>query len=189
MLDVALQFLTDELNSYLLARTGSDSVAVKLTRVVDEAGKYAVEEGSLGATIINIEEERAFRAQLPDYNFKNGQHEVLEPALKLNLHVLFSANLKLYDQSLKYLAHILTYFQARTVFTAEGYPALDSRIERLTVELQSLSYEQLNQVWAFVGGKQLPSAIYKVRMISLQDVSQTTIQPPLTSINANFHTK
>jgi len=52
------------------------------------------------------------------------------------------------------------------------------------VELMSLTYEQLNQVWAFVGGKQLPSVIYRVRMIVLQDVEQSSIQPPITKMSA-----
>ena len=67
------------------------------------------------------------------------------------------------------------YFQAHSSFTFEEYPALDPRIGKLTVELQSLNYEQLNQVWAFIGGKQLPSAIYKFRMVVLQDDVQTAI--------------
>ncbi len=41
MLDVAVQFLKDELNTFLLARTGSNSAeVVNLSKVVDDAGKY-----------------------------------------------------------------------------------------------------------------------------------------------------
>jgi hypothetical protein len=69
------------------------------------------------------------------------------------------------------------------------YPALDRSIEKLTTELQSLSYEQLNQIWAFIGGKQLPSVIYKVRMVSLQGIVPTVIQPPIMEINTNLHTQ
>ena len=59
----------------------------------------------------------------------------------------------------------------------------------MTVELQSLGYEQLNQIWAFIGGKQLPSVIYKVRMIVLQDETPAGIQPPLTVINTQIHSQ
>jgi len=112
---------------------------------------------------------------------------VLEPELKLNLHLLFAANFKVYDQALKYISHVLTYFQSHPSFTSVEYPPLDTWIEKLTTELQSLSYEQLNQVWAFIGGKQLPSVIYKVRMVSLQAMVPTLIQPPITEINTNLH--
>ena len=186
MLDTALKFLKDELNTYLLTQTGSDSIKVEMSKLVDEAGKYAFELDTIAVSIINIEEERIFKSQLPERIYTNGQHVVLEPELKLNLHVLFAANFKVYDQALKYISYVLTYFQSHPSFTSVEYPALDPSIEKLTTELQSLSYEQLNQVWAFIGGKQLPSVIYKVRMVSLQAMVLTLIQPPITEINTNL---
>ncbi|MBD2325982.1 DUF4255 domain-containing protein [Alkalinema sp. FACHB-956] len=187
MLDIALKFLQDELNAYLFTRTGSDTVKVEMSRLVDEAGKYALEGETIGATIINLEEDRIFKSHLPDHSYLNGQHVVQEPDLKLNLHVLFAANFKLYDQALKYLSYILLFFQAHSVFTSEEYPGLDPKIGKLAIELQSLNYEQLNQVWAFIGGKHLPSVIYKVRMVILQDIEPQKVQRPLTTININLH--
>ena len=187
MLDIVLKFLTDELKTYLNIRTGSNSAeVVKMSRLLDQEGKYAFDEGTIAATIINIEEERTFKSQLPDYTYKNGQHVVLEPEIKLNLHVMFAANFKQYDTALKYISYVLMYFQSHHYFTSEEYPALDERIGKLTMELQSLSYEQLNQVWAFIGGKQLLSVIYKVRMVILQDEAQMAIQPPITIINTQI---
>ena len=186
MLDVALRFLKDELNTYILTRTGSNTVEVKMSKVVDEAGKYVLDEETIGATIINIEEERTFKSHLPAYTNVNGQHVVLEPELKLNLYVLFAANFKLYDVALKYISLVLTYFQSHPAFTPEEFPALDPGIEKLIVELQSLNFEQLNQIWAFIGGKHLPSVIYKVRMVALQDQVQTAVQPPLMILQTNL---
>jgi len=187
MLDIALQFLKDELNTYLLARTGSSTVSVKLTGVVDEAGKYAFGGETIGATVINIEEDRVFRSPLPEFSYVNGQHVVAEPELKLNLHVLFAANFKQYEEALKFISYVLTFFQSRPYFSSDEYPGLNPGIGRLTVELQSLSYEQLNQIWAFIGGKQLPSVVYKVRLIILQDDAPKTVQPPLTIVNTDIH--
>lgn len=189
MLDIALKFLTDELKSYLnfnIRVSSNPEDIVKMSRLVDEAGKYAFDVGTVAATIINIEEERTFKSQLPDYTYKNGQHVVLEPEIKLNLHVMFAANFTHHDVALKYISYVLIYFQSHHYFTSEEYPALDERIGKLTMEFQSLSYEQLNQVWAFIGGKQLPSVIYKVRMVVLQDEAQMAIQPPITIINTQI---
>lgn len=187
MLDLALQFLVGELNAYLIARTNSDAVQVKMSKVVDETGKYAFPDGSICAAIINIEEERVFKSQLPEYTYINGQQVTFEPELKLNLYVLFGANFKLYDQALKFLSYVLTYFQSHSSFKSEEYPALDPWIEKLIMELQSLSYEQVNQVWAFIGGKQLPSVIYRLRLIALQDSVQSGIGPPITIIDSTVH--
>jgi hypothetical protein len=187
MIDLAAKFMVEELNTFLQTRIGNDAAGiVKLGKIVDEAGKYPAESG-VYAAVINIEEERIFKSQLPEYTYVDGQHVVLEPELKLNLHLLFAAHFAFYDQSLKYLSYLLTYFQAHSSFTSEVYPALDPRIGKLTAELQSLNYEQLNQVWAFVGAKQLPSVMYKVRMVILQDQMQMTLQPPVTTIQSDLH--
>lgn len=187
MLDTALKFLKDELNTYLVTQTGSDSIHVEMSKLVDESGKYAFELDSIAAYIINIEEDRIFKSQVPEHIYTNGQNVVLEPELKLNLYVLFAANFKVYDRALKYISYVLTYFQSHPSFTAVEYPALDPHIEKLTAELQSLSYDQLNQIWACIGGKQLPSVLYKVRMVSLQDRGPTLIQSPIVEINTNLH--
>lgn len=186
MLDLALSFLKDELNTYLVARTGSDTVKATMCRLVDESGKYAFGIDSIGCSIINIEEERVLKSHLPDYSTVSGQHVVLQPELKVNLHVLFAANFTHYDQALKYISYILCYFQSHPAFTSDECPGLSPDIGKLTVELLSLNYEQLNQIWTFVGGKQLPSVLYKVRMLALQDTAQTAVQPPLTTIRTTI---
>lgn len=189
MLDVALKFLARQLNAYLLSRTGSNFGEVEIGRLVDDSGKWAVKEDHVGAALVNVEEERALKSQRPETVFINGANVVLEPALKLNLHVLFAANFQRYDHALHYLSHVLTFFQAHPSFTQDRYPDLDPQIERLNVELLSLGYEQLNQLWAFIGGKQLPSAVYKVRLVALQDVEPAAIQPPVTSIETAIHSR
>jgi hypothetical protein len=190
MLDVALNFLTTELNSYLVARgarKATDEMGkVEVGRLVDDAGKWAIKDDHVGAVLIHVDEERVMRAQLPETVVSGGKHLVLEPKLKLNLHVLFAAKFQKYDEGLRSLSLVLTYFQSHPTFTPDTYPGLDPRLERLTVELQSLTYEQLNQVWAFLGAKHLPSAIYKVRMVALQDSAPTSVQQPLSEIGTTF---
>jgi len=189
MLDVALKFLARQLNAYLLSRTGSAFGEVEIGRLVDDAGKWAVKEDHIGAALVNVEEERALKNQRPETVFVNGANVVLEPALKLNLHVVFAANFQRYDHALHYISHVLTFFQSHPSFTQDRYADLDPQIERLNAELLSLGYEQLNQLWAFIGGKQLPSAVYKVRLIALQDVEPITVQPPVTAVDARIHSR
>src|SRR5882762_7910527 len=112
MLDVAVNFLTRELNAYLMTRTGANFGDVQISRIVDDSGKWAIQEDHIGAAILNVEEERVLRSQLPEPSYINGQYVMLEPELKLNLHVLFAAYFKRYDQALKFLSHLLTFFQA-----------------------------------------------------------------------------
>lgn len=184
MLDIGLSFLKDEINTYLLAKTGSDSVKVSLSAIVDDQGKYAFDKESLALTVINIEEERIFKSHLPEHVYVNGQHVVSEPELKINLMVMFAAHFTYYDQALKYLAHVLTFFQSHPYFTVDHYPHLDPRIVKLTTELQSLGFEQMNQVWAYLGGKYLPSVVFKIRLLALRDEIPSAVTPPITKIKS-----
>jgi len=183
MLDIALQFLISELNTYALARTGSDTPLVKASAVVDDAGKYSIDKETIAATIVNIEEERVVKSHLPDHVYVQGRQVMREPVLRLNLYLLFSANFTIYAEALKHISLVLTFFQSHPAFSPDSSPGLDARIEKLIVELQSLSFEQLNQIWAFVGAKQLPSIVYRVRMVAIQDEAQTGVALPITLIN------
>ncbi len=186
MLDVALNFLTAELNAYLVARGARKSTdeigKAEVGKLVDDAGKWVISDDHIGVSLIHIEEDRVMKSQLPEAILTRGRHVILEPALKLNLHIVFAAKFQKYDEGLRSLSLVLTYFQSHPIFTPDTYSGLDPRIERLTVELQPLGYEQLNQIWTFIGAKQLPSAIYKVRMVALQDLEPTAVVPPVSEI-------
>lgn len=193
MIDTAIKFLSDEVNTYLKKRAliGPTFGSVITGQIVDDTGKWVIAADNVGLTLINIEEERILQSQLPDRLYVNGNHIVVPPELKLNLTLLFhirhtSSN---YEQSLRFLSNVLTFFQAHPSFTADAYPGLDPRIEKLTVEMLSLSTEQLNQVWAYLGSKYLPSVAYRVRMIVLQDVEPQEIAAPITTISATLHEK
>lgn len=188
MLDVALTFLKDQLQGFLVARTGAgpDARPVNLTPVVNDQGRYAIAVDSLGLTVVNIEEERTFRAQVPSYVLVDGRQVLREPEVRLNLHVLVAANFRLYTEALRYLSLVIAFFQSNPGFTVDAFPSLDPRIGLLTAELYSLSYEQLNQVWAFIGGKQLPSVVYKVKVVVVQDDAIAEIGPPITTLTATL---
>jgi hypothetical protein len=186
MLHLAADFLTRELNAWLVARTGGPFGSALLTRIVTDTGRWAIPDDQIGVALVNVEEERALRSQVPQTQFADGRHVVVEPEIKLNMHLLFAAQFRQYDQGLRQLSLVLTFFQAHPVFTRERYAGLDPRIEKLGVDLISPSFEQLNQIWAFVGAKQLPSVLYRVRLVALQDLEPAAIQPPITVIGSTL---
>ena len=97
MLDVAINFLVDQFNSYLLRRTGSASLGQVVARgILDEKGNLAIASGTVALSLVNIEEERVLREQIPARVFSNGREMVLQPELKLNLTLLFAARMSDY---------------------------------------------------------------------------------------------
>ncbi len=187
MIDQALIFLRDELNAYFLARTNSANLEVKLSKIVNDSGKYAFPDDSVALTIFNLEEDHIFKTQLPEFTYVDGQHVRREPELKFTLHALFAANFNVYDEAWKAIGLVLGFFQSHPVFLSEEYPALSPKIGKLTFELESLGVEQLNQIWAYLGAKHLPSVAYKIHMIIIQEEFASEIRKPITSVKTNIH--
>jgi hypothetical protein len=189
MIDQALIFLRDELNAYFLSRTNSANVEVKLSKIVNDSGKYAFPDDSIALTIFNLEEDHIFKAQLPEITFVDGQHVRREPELKFNLHTLFAANFTVYEEAWKAIGMVLNFFQSHPVFLSEEYPALSPKIGKLAIELESLNVEQLNQIWAFLGAKHLPSVTYRIRLVVIQDEFASAIQKPIKTVKTNIHNR
>lgn len=194
MIDTTIKFLSDAVATHLKKRGLSSSGFGEVIPgpIVDDTGKWAIDANNIGVTLINIEEERTLQSQLPDRLYVNGNHILVPPELKLNLTLLFHIRHSSsggYEQSLRYLSHVLSFFQAHPSFTADAYPGLDPRIEKLTVEMLALGTEQLNQIWAYLGSKYLPSVAYRVRMVVLQEIEVQDVAKPITTITAELHEK
>lgn len=188
MLDVAVGFLAEQFNSYLVRRTGSASLGqVVPGGVVDDTGRLAITAGTVALSLVNIEEERVMREQVPSRRIINGRELMLQPELRLNLTLLFAPRMANYDMTLKALSNVLTFFQAFPSFSGEDYPALDARIGKIVVELYSVGPEALNQLWAAIGAKYQPSVLYRARLVTIQDLEPIGFGEPITDIGLDLH--
>jgi hypothetical protein len=187
VIDAALNFLANEVNVYLVKRTGSELGAVVAGPLVDDRGNWVVPQDTTRLTLFQIDEERTLREQMPERTIVGSREVVLPPALKLNLVLLFAGRFQQYDQALRTLSHILTFFQARPVFTPADNPGLPPGLDRLAVDLLNYGPEQLNQMWACLGAKYLPSVVYRLRMVVLQDLEPIGTGMPITTIATTAH--
>ena len=93
-----------------------------------------------------------------------------------------------YAEALKLVSATVAFFQGRPVLDHANTPELDARIDRLTLEIENLDGTALSNVWGLLGGKYLPSVLYKVRMVTLDvaDVTgqQTQVREPVTELKA-----
>ena len=186
VIDTALSFLADEVNAHLIKRTGTELGAVSVGPVCDDRGLWTVPVDTTRLTLFQIDEERTTREQLPERTLIGGREVVLPPPLKLNLVLLFAGRFQQYDQALRTLSLILSFFQARPLFTPTSSPALPEGVERIAMDLLSYGPEQLNQLWACLGAKHLPSVIYRLRMVVLQDLEPSGTGAPITLIETSL---
>jgi hypothetical protein len=167
MLDVALQFLTDQLRAGLRASLGNAGFKVMLTQMADDTGDCAFAKDSLGLCVVNLEEEPSLRNMTPGDKDFGARPFIAEPALHLSLQVLCAANFTRPDEALGCIFEVMRFFRRFSVFTHAEFPALDPGIEIMRVESQPLNFEQRNQLWSCLGANYLPSVLYRVRLVIL----------------------
>jgi hypothetical protein len=124
-------------------------------------------------SLINIEENRISRD--PKNYVQSGSQILLKnPAVHLNLTLLFTAikSATAYEPALESLQRVILFFQGKYVFDQINTPDLDPGIEKLILEMVSMNTEQLNHIWSILGGKYHPSVVYRVRMITIDSVTE-----------------
>jgi len=173
MINESLQFIADELNKYLVLKMGPATEPPRLvlgnvSRLFDgEAAGTGLTNKAI-MSLVNVEEDRIAKQQ-ENFVRTDVSTRYKSPQLYLNLYILFSVNRTLYTDSLQHLNYILQFFQFQHVFTPITHPDLDPRIQKLCVDLCTLNFEQVNHLWSTLGGKYLPSVMYKVRQITIDE--------------------
>jgi hypothetical protein len=169
MIDKTLLFIEKQINGYLKNISGFDN-KLSLSGITNNEGKTIIKD--LGLTLVNIEEETVGKAQTPYKKNDNDSIYIVNPEIKLNLYLLFTANFgdneNGYKESLKFLSYVISFFQAKNFFNHQNSPDLDERIEKLILSLYTLPFEQQNYLWGSIGAKYMPSVMYKVRLITVQ---------------------
>ena len=173
MINESLQFIADELNKYLVLKMGPANEPPRL--ILGNVSRLF--DGEVAATglvnrvilsLVNVEEDRIAKQQ-ENFVRTDVSTRYKNPQLYLNLYILFSANRTGYPDALQHLSYILQFFQFQHVFTPITHPDLDPRIQKLIVDLCTLNFEQVNHLWSTLGGKYIPSVLYKVRQITIDE--------------------
>lgn len=195
MINSALQFMKNELEHYLKYDIGDSTVEVNLGNVaLFETEKGADIENKVIVSLVNLEEESTLKN-------KRGYHRTVTDGIQfrqqpvfLNLYLLFCSNYTQYPTALQRLSLILAFFQNRKNFTIANAMApqnqdlfKESELDfSLTFELYTLTFEQINHLWGSLGGRQLPSVMYKARLVKIEDNSAYRTLPPIEEIEKNI---
>lgn len=174
MIDQALDFVRIQLDNYLRMKLDPQTSTpfIQLANIAWNDSETAAGSAGDGSdafiSLINIEEDRISK---PQENFVRSKGSIIykNPKIFLNLYLLFGVNLSDYTESLKRLSYIIQFFQYRNVFTPLTSPTLPTGIEELIFDLETLTFQDLNNLWGIMGSKYLPSVIYKMRLITISE--------------------
>ena len=191
MIDQALAFIRDEVNNYLQnVLPDANSGRVVTENIVQKDSLPAENEGSpeekdIILSLINIEEEKVFKDQSKFARTQGGNLQVMEPEIKLNVYLIFAANFTDYLTGIKALSEVIGFFQANRVFDAANYPNMNPVLQRLVFELHTFSLSQSFEFWQSLGGSFLPSVIYRMRMVVVQQGQTQSRAKPIQSVGIN----
>jgi Pvc16 N-terminal domain len=167
-----IQLIVNQINASIKGAGTVDAVTLGNIAQVDSA--VSGESGNIIVTLVNIEEDASLKNG-PHQRMKDGKIIYENRPINLYLYLLFSANLAVYSESLKRLGEVIEFFQGQNVFTSRNSPHLEKLTRtaeelagfRVSMELFSLTFEQINHLWGSLGGKQFPFVLYRARLISL----------------------
>jgi hypothetical protein len=196
MIDKTLQLLKSELTSYLIAK-GDNAANV----IIDNIGLSETASGtslidSIVISLVNIEEESTLKNQSPLKRFPSGTAIYESAPVYLNLYVLLSCNYfgDGYLLALKRLSSVIRFLQSKTSFasatSSSGGSTDPNDLEQLTftMELYTLTFEQINHLWGSLGGRQVPFAMYKLRLVAISEHATVREVPLIEEIETNIST-
>ena len=192
----ALTILRQELLSAIVSQGGTSSeVVLGNIALSADQGNTALND-KLILSLVGIEEETTLRNTSTRIPIGDG-FAALNPPLHINMHVLLGAHYTTgtgttpYENALQRLSQAVTFFQGKSVYTLANSPIPslinDPELQdlKLTIELQTLGLEQTNQLWGALGGRMIPAALYKVRMVAIQANRRTGTGPTIEEIQSN----
>jgi hypothetical protein len=193
MISETLKFIADEVNKYLNQKLGVITdprlVLGNLAKSMDSdsSGLNSLSNKAI-LSLVNVEEDRVAKQQ---ENFVKSDAGVLykNPPLHLNLYIVLAVNRTDYAESLRWLAFIIQFFQYQKVFTQQSHPAMDAKIQKLMLDLHTMGFEQINHLWSILGGKYLPSVLYKVRQVTIDEDAIIAGGGIITEITVNGRNK
>ena len=179
MLEAAIGLIAAQLNQALRSAFQLSEDPVVVTSLVDVNGSVPVNAtNKLLIFLANIERETVVAAQSMRHAVVGNDRDAVAQTsapVHLNLMLMFAANFggSKYTEALKFISATIAFFQGRARFDHHNSPDLDPRIERLVLDIENLNVGELANLWGILGGKYVPSILYRMRMITI-DTGQIT---------------
>lgn len=184
MIFQAMELLRLNLNTFLTVSGGipANPEPVVLGNIAyatpDNSATPLVDESAqIYMSLVNVEEEATMRNQSAVRQSEIRPLSYVNPPMHINLFILFTANHKDYSMALRVLGLILLFLQAnrtfsiaRTPVAATGVFAAPGEREnkiKISLDMMSLTFEQVNHLWGSLGGKQMPFLLFKARQVEI----------------------
>jgi len=167
MINKVLTVLKDRLNlpNGLQDQSGEIAVVGNIAKHEDDTSNL---DNKVVITLLSVEEESTMK-NTPRYLKFNESDHIMEresqPAY-LNLYVMIAANKNMYDGALVNISKVIEIFQANNVLKYNAVSDDESDFI-FRIELHSVPFDQLSYIWGLLGGKIMPSVLYKISVVKI----------------------
>ena len=169
MIDAAINHIASSTNKYLMRAFDLDEDVVVVSNILEQDGTVATHiDNKIVVSLINIEKDSFPLAQQNSSVSSTSRMPDTNLPMHFNLYLMFASYFSgsNYQEGLKFLSNTICNFQGQNVFDHQNSPGLDRNIDKLVLDIQNLSMDDLSNLWGILSGKYLPSVLYKVRMVS-----------------------
>ena len=188
MIHQVLPAIVNELSEYLSSKFGIGDDQVVLGNIVNQDGSLAVDGNKLVISLINIARD-ASKGNLQSVGDGG------TPPVYVNLYVMFSAvynqsniNSQDYLEALKIISGVISFFQAHNAFDPHNCADFPSDGTKVHFEIENVEFRELVNLWSLSGAKYVPSILYRIRSINMEEELITDEIPPIGGINPGLGT-
>ncbi|PHN02229.1 DUF4255 domain-containing protein [Flavilitoribacter nigricans] len=182
MIGSALQFVTNKMDAVIRQRLKSPpgSNKVILSSIMEPEGTIAIkEENVLLFSLVNIQKDPIAGGEVR--RFPLGDQVVVgkAPSVHLNLFIILAAHFKAEQtrEGLDMLSMGIAFLQGMPLWNEQTSPGMPEGIAKLIFELESPDFHQQSHIWGAIGAKYMPSVLYKVRTIIVDDGTIDQVLP------------
>ena len=186
MIHQVLPAVVNEMRAYLESKFGLAEDQVVLGNIVNQDGSLAVDGNKLVVSLINIA-----RAGTKGSLKSIGGND--HPPVYVNLYVVFAAvfnqsniNSADYLESLKMISGVVSFFQGRNSFDQHDTSDFPADAVKVYVEMENIEFRELVNLWSLSGAKYVPSVVYRLRSLNMEEDLVTDELPPVGGVNSNF---
>ena len=173
MLHPCLDLIRTELNAHIKTRAEIEEDKIILANL---GGQGPAEEAQLvnkvTMSVVDIVQEEQGDTSQEYIPQRGGGYLTQNQPLNFNIHLLFSAYSKTgyVLEGLKYLSLVIAFFQSKNYFDTGNTPLLQQLdLDSISMELVNLSYQEKSALWTYIGAPYVPSVLYKLGIIPVED--------------------
>jgi hypothetical protein len=189
-----LDKLSKKITSEIATANNGVTVSIELTNVatLNDGDEFLKEKSSMILSVVNIEEDKTLKNQslYKEYSGNgNSIEKYKKPAQNLIFSLLFTSynkNQNKYAEGLDKLEYIIKCLQNNNVFYYDDTTLFEQTevsenqaksLNKIILDLVSLKPDQLNQMWSYLGSRYMPSVLYSMRMIRVQNENNLPTDP------------